>query len=172
MAIFDKRTPYERILDMFKKLPDEDREKFKADIEDIDKAEDEREIDKIEEDKADTTEKRDEKREEKDEESEEIGKEIEETEKGEEAIEEPKEEETEKEERGDELKDKSEEHEDLLAGMNARLKALEELVFTVFKTNDEKDRDVGVSGYGKSRIKDLKDDTREDDLIKILGGRA
>lgn len=47
-------------------------------VEDIEKAEDEREIDKIEEEKADTTEKADEKAEEKNEESEEIGKEVDE----------------------------------------------------------------------------------------------
>ena len=47
-------------------------------LEDIDKAEDEREIDKIEEDKADDVEKSDEKAEEVDEESEEIGKDVDE----------------------------------------------------------------------------------------------
>lgn len=158
MAIFDKRTPYEKVLEMFRKLPDEDREKFKADIEDIDKAEDEREIDKIEEEKADTTEERDEKREDKDEETEEIGKKFDETEEGEkEAL--------------DREEERADEHEDLLAGMNARIKALEEAFFTL-RRNDEENDDIGVSGYGKSRIKDLKEDTRADDLIKSLGGRA
>lgn len=55
-----------------------DAEEIKDKEEDIDKAEDEREIDKIEEDKADTTEKADEKAEEVKEESEEIGKDVDE----------------------------------------------------------------------------------------------
>ena len=51
-------------------------EKIKDKTEDIDKAEDEREIDKIERDKAETPEKRDEKAEEVREETHEIGKEV------------------------------------------------------------------------------------------------
>ena len=53
-------------------------EKIKDNTEDIDKAEDEREIDKIERDKAETPEKRDEKAEEVREETHEIGKEVDE----------------------------------------------------------------------------------------------
>ena len=53
-------------------------EKIKDKTEDIDKAEDEREIDKIERDKAETPEKRDEKAEEVREETHEIGKEVDE----------------------------------------------------------------------------------------------
>lgn len=53
-------------------------EKIKDKTEDIDKAEDEREIDKIERDKAETSEKRDEKAEEVREETHEIGKEVDE----------------------------------------------------------------------------------------------
>lgn len=55
---------------------DEGVEEVKATEEDINKAEDEREIDKIEEEKADNSEKRDEKAEEVNEESEEIGKKV------------------------------------------------------------------------------------------------
>lgn len=51
-------------------------QKIRDKEEDIDKAEDEREIDKIERNKADSTEKKDEKNEEVKEESEEIGKEV------------------------------------------------------------------------------------------------
>ena len=58
------------------KAPTEEQVEDK--VEDIEKAEDEREIDKIEEEKADTAEKADEKAEEKNEESEEIGKEVDE----------------------------------------------------------------------------------------------
>lgn len=53
-------------------------EKIKDKTEDIDKAEDEREIDKIERDKAETPEKRDEKAEEERGETQEIGKEVDE----------------------------------------------------------------------------------------------
>lgn len=53
-----------------------DEEEITAKEEDIDKAEDEREINEIEEEKADTPEKRDEKAEEKREETHEIGKEV------------------------------------------------------------------------------------------------
>lgn len=68
--------------ELFKKAFPEDKdaeeEKIKDKTEDIDKAEDEREIDKIERDKAETPEKRDEKAEEVREETHEIGKEVDE----------------------------------------------------------------------------------------------
>ena len=56
--------------------PEAGKEKIEEKVEDIDKAEDEREIDKIERDKAENPEKRDEKAEEVREETQEIGKEV------------------------------------------------------------------------------------------------
>ena len=63
----------EEILKAIDTLSDEDKAKLKAKVQDVEKAEDEREIDKIEEEKSDVPEVKDEKAEEVKEESEEIG---------------------------------------------------------------------------------------------------
>lgn len=76
MAFGFMKSPYEKLRDAYFSLSEEDRAKFKAELMDIDKAEDEREIDKIEEGKADNTEVADTKADEVNEESEEIGKDI------------------------------------------------------------------------------------------------
>ena len=68
----------EEILKAIDSLTEEDKAKVKAKVQDLDKAEDEREIDKIEEDKAETPEVADEKKEEVKEESDEIGKTVDE----------------------------------------------------------------------------------------------
>ena len=70
----------EEILKAIDTLSDEDKAKLKAKVQDVKKAEDEREIDKIEEEKSDVPEVKDEKSEEVKEESEEIGKEVDEVE--------------------------------------------------------------------------------------------
>lgn len=75
-----KKSAFERVVEMYNGLDDEEKAKVKEKITDVEKAEDEREIDKIEEEKAATTEKADEKREEVKEESEEVGKEVDEAE--------------------------------------------------------------------------------------------
>ena len=77
----DKDAEEEKIDDTIpNKTEDSEVKEVEDKVEDIDKAEDEREIDKIEEDKADTDEKADEKKEEVKEESEEIGKDVDEVE--------------------------------------------------------------------------------------------
>ena len=68
----------EEILKAIDSLPEEDKAKVKAKVQDLDKAEDEREIDKIEEEKSDVPEVKDEKAEDVKEESEEIGKDVDE----------------------------------------------------------------------------------------------
>ena len=78
MAIFGKKISLDEILKGIDALSPEEKEKVKAKMEDLDKAEDEREIDKIEEEKADDAEVKDEKGEEKEKESEEIGKNVDE----------------------------------------------------------------------------------------------
>lgn len=88
MGLFGKKkyTPDE-ILELINGLPENERAELKGKFDDLYKAEDEREIDKIEEDKADSPETADEKAEEVSEESEEIGKDVDEIEKeGEEDI--------------------------------------------------------------------------------------
>lgn len=81
MALFgSKKSPFEKLLDDYKNLPEEDKKKFHAEILDVEKAEDEREIDKVEEEKAESPEVKDEKAEEVKEESEEIGEKVDETE--------------------------------------------------------------------------------------------
>lgn len=81
MALFGKKTwSLDEVLKAIDTLSPEDKEKVKAKMEDLYKAEDEREVDKIEEEKTDSAEVKDEKGEEVDEESEEIGKDVDEVE--------------------------------------------------------------------------------------------
>ena len=72
--MFGKKLSLDDILKAIDNLPDEDKDKVKAKIDDLYKAEDEREIDKIEEEKE--PEDKDEKAEEVADESEEIGKDV------------------------------------------------------------------------------------------------
>lgn len=83
MAIFEKKPKkltLNEILNGIDNLSAEEKEKVHAKMQDLYKAEDEREIDKIEKDKADNTEDKDEKAEEEKGESEEIGKDVDEVE--------------------------------------------------------------------------------------------
>lgn len=75
-----KKLSLDEILNGLDDLTPEEKDKVKAKMDDLYKAEDEREIDKIEEKKADDTEVKDEKSEEKQEETEEIGKDVDEVE--------------------------------------------------------------------------------------------
>ena len=68
----------EEILKAIDTLSDEDKAKLKAKVQDVEKAEDEREIDKIEEEKSDVPEVKGEKAEEVKDESKEIGKDVDE----------------------------------------------------------------------------------------------
>lgn len=185
MALFgEKKSPVDKLWEAFDKLPDEDKASFRAKLEDIDKAEDEREIDKIEEEKAEEPEKADEKKEEVREESEEIGKEVDEAEEEKaEVDEEPKEAEAEvKEPIADEVveEDKAEEpmekvaeeekEHDLFAGFEARLKALEDKFLSLSEAEEPKD--IGVSGFGKQTKEDVYEDKRAEDIVRRLGGRA
>ena len=68
-----KKLTLDEILKGVDQLTPEEQEKVKAKMEDLYKAEDEREIDKVEEEKADSNEVKDEKKEEVSEENEEIG---------------------------------------------------------------------------------------------------
>ena len=90
---------------MLEGLSDEEKKELKAKLQDLYKAEDEREIDKVEEEKADDTDVAEEKREEVKEESEEIGKDVDETE---DEVEEDEEEESEPTEETDEEEDTDE----------------------------------------------------------------
>lgn len=79
MAIFGKKKlTLDEILEGIKDLSDEDKAKIGEKMKDLYKAEDEREIDKIEAEKSDDGEVKDEKAEEVSEESEEIGKDVDE----------------------------------------------------------------------------------------------
>lgn len=83
MGLFNKtqkKLTLDEILEGINNLSDEDKAKVKDKMQDLYKAEDEREIDKIEEDKAEDAETKDEKGEEVTEESEEIGKDVDEVE--------------------------------------------------------------------------------------------
>ncbi|MBO7214001.1 MAG: hypothetical protein J6V66_00740 [Clostridia bacterium] len=81
MALFgNKKLTLDEILKGIDELAPEDKDKVKEKLQDLNKAEDEREIDKIEEEKADDVEVKDEKKDEKEEETEEIGKDVDEVE--------------------------------------------------------------------------------------------
>lgn len=191
MALFGKKSPAEDIIKKFEALSDEDKEAVKKSLfgekaEDLEKAEDEREIDKIEEDKADDPEKADEKKEEVKEESEEIGKDVDEAkedEKTEDVQAETEETETEEptetvettegetEDNKADIEEYVKKHDEVMDGFNARLSALEEKLMSLFDTDKEDDKDYGISGEGKRNIV-TEDDVRSDDIIKKLGGYA
>lgn len=183
MALFGKKSPAEDIIKKFEALSDEDKEAVKKSLfgekaEDLEKAEDEREIDKIEEDKADDPEKADEKKEEVKEESEEIGKDVDEAEADEKTedvpteTEETAETETEKEEDKADIEEDVKKHDEVMDGFNARLSALEEKIMSLFDTDKkDDDKDYGISGEGKRTIV-TEEDNRSDDIIKKLGGFA
>ncbi len=78
--MFGKKRTLDEILKDIANLSDEDKAKIKDKMDDLYKAEDEREVDKIEEDKAKNPETKSEKKEEVEEESEEIGKDVDKTE--------------------------------------------------------------------------------------------
>ena len=103
--MFGKKRTLDEILKDIANLSDEDKAKIKDKMDDLYKAEDEREVDKIEEDKAENPETKSEKKEEVEEESEEIGKDVDETE---EEAEEDEKEETEPTEEPDEEEDTDE----------------------------------------------------------------
>lgn len=103
--MFGKKRTLDEILKDIANLSDEDKAKIKDKMDDLYKAEDEREVDKIEEDKAENPETKSEKKEEVEEESEEIGKDVDETE---DEAEEDEKEETEPTEEPDEEEDTDE----------------------------------------------------------------
>lgn len=155
MALFDKKSSAEKVINLYNSLTDEDKEKvknhFMEKVEDLEKAEDEREIDKIEEDKAETEPEKEEKKEEVTEESEEIGKDVTNAE-NEVVEEEPK--------------------KDIYEGFELRIKALEDKFDKVLSMTEPQDKDLGISGYGTRETDTYDRDTRYDDTIKKLGGKA
>lgn len=162
MALFDKKSGADKVIELFDKLSDEDKEIVKSHfgekVEDVEKAEDEREVDKIEEDKAETEEVKEDKAEDVKEESEEIGKDVDEAE-----AEEPEKEEHEIVE---------ERHEDIFEGLDARLKALEDKFEKLLEVKEPESKEIGISGYGSSEVDNQEVDERKDDMIKKLGGYA
>lgn len=182
MALFGKKSPAEDIIKKFEALSEEDKEAVRKSLfgkkaEDLEKAEDEREIDKIEEEKAENPEKADEKKEEVKEESEEIGKDVDEAEETEKTESVPTETEEEaeverKEEDKADIEEDVKKHDEVMDGFNARLSALEEKIMSLFDTDKkDDDKDYGISGEGKRTIVTEEDD-RSDDVIKKLGGYA
>lgn len=76
MSLFKKKPTLDEILKGIDELSDAEKEKVHAKMQDLYKAEDEREVDKIEEDKASDDETKDEKSKEVAEESKEIGEDV------------------------------------------------------------------------------------------------
>ena len=155
MALFDKRSPAEKLLDAYNKLSEEDKKEFNSHlqekVEDVEKAEDEREIDKVEEEKADTKEVKDEKAEEVAEESEEIGKDVKEGE-TEETAEEEKE--PEKEDEGEIEKaeeDVEEAKDNKIDALVEEFNIYKEKVDKLFAKLDELEEPEQSAGLGKQR---------------------
>ena len=155
MALFDKRSPAEKLLDAYNKLSEEDKKEFHSHlqekVEDVKKAEDEREIDKVEEEKADTKEVKDEKAEEVAEESEEIGKDVKEGE-TEETAEEEKE--PEKEDEGEIEKaeeDVEEAKDNKIDALVEEFNIYKEKVDKLFAKLDELEEPEQSAGLGKQR---------------------
>ena len=187
MALFGKKeAPFDKLMSIYNSLSDDEKSKFKSKLQDVEKAEDEREIDKIEEEKADTTEKADEKKEEKDEETKEIGKEVDEAEEMaesdektdtiDEAVDKAEDVAEDKDEtepsEPSESEEKSEAHEDVMAGIDARLRSLEEKFAELLTADEDGKKDYGASGYGQTVKTGYDEDARAEDDIKKLGGRA
>lgn len=161
MALFDKRSPAEKLLDAYNKLSEEDKKEFHSHleekVEDVKKAEDEREIDKVEEEKADNEEVKDEKAEEVAEESEEIGKDVKEGE-AEETAEEEKEPEAEAEKTEEDEGEIEKAEEDVKEAQDTKLDALleefnlyKEKVDKLFAKLDELEEPEQSAGLGKQR---------------------
>ena len=127
MALFGKKKlSLDEVLELVNTLTPEEKAQVKAKMEDLDKAEDEREIDKIEEKKSNDNEIKDEKGEEVNEESEEIGKDVDEVE---ETIKEESPEVEEKEEDQEDLGEVEEENkEEILSTLTNRVTELENQV--------------------------------------------
>lgn len=173
MALFDKKSPAEKVIELYNKLSDEDKMVVKTHFgekaTDLKKAEDERAIDKIEEEKADSEEVKEEKSEDLKEESEEIGKDVNE------AIADESEENKEVEEEQptpEEQEVVEERHEDIFDGLNARLKALEDKFSKMLDSKEPESKERGISGYGSSEVNNMDVDRRKEDMIKKLGGYA
>lgn len=156
MALFDKRSPAEKLLDAYNKLSEEDKKEFHSHlqekVEDVKKAEDEREIDKVEEEKADTKEVKDEKAEEVAEESEEIGKDVKEGE-TEETAEEEKEPEAEEDEGEIEKaeEDVEEAKDNKIDALVEEFNIYKEKVDKLFAKLDELEEPEQSAGLGKQR---------------------
>lgn len=195
---FGFKNPFDKIMDMYGSLSDDDKLKFKNSVMDIEKAEDEREIDSIEEQKADDTAVAEDKAEDVAEESAEIGKDIDAVEQAED-VNEPEQVETEEapadvdvsapetqvevpdNETTTELNEAPsidiQAMQTTLDGMNAKYSELEgkfnDLMQALAERGlTEKDADVGLSGYGKSDMAKTNSDERVSQLIKTLGGMA
>lgn len=167
MALFDKKSPAEKVIDLFDKLSDEDKEVVKSHFgkkaEDLEKAEDEREVDKVEEEKADSEEVKEDKAEDVKEESEEIGKDVDESEKEEDEAEANETDESKKEDEKGEI-EKAEE--DVDEAKDTRLEALldefniyKEKVDKLFAKLEELEEPEKQVGLGRQKsVEEAEDD--------------
>lgn len=163
MALFDKKSPAEKVIELFEKLSDDDKEIVKTHFgekaEDLEKAEDEREIDKEEEAKADNEEIKDEKSEDEKEETEQVAEDVD---KAEEEPEEKPEEEITEEDKG-EIEKAEEDVEDAkdnkLEALLEEFAIYKEKVDKLFAKLDELEEPAENVGLGKQRsVEEAKDD--------------
>ena len=137
-----KKLTLDEILKGVDQLTPEEQEKVKAKMEDLYKAEDEREIDKIEEEKADDREVKEEKAEDVSEESEEIGKDVDDVENEVEDNETASEEETEVKEHENQDAEKWEMVEKRLSALEEFMKGYSREPKETDKTESEKLNDL------------------------------
>ena len=183
MGLFSKKYTPDEIMELINALPEDKRAEVKAKMDDLYKAEDEREIDRIEEDKTDSPETADEKAEEVKEESEEIGKDVDEIEEeGTEDIETEEKPETEVEEAPEVEETKAEtdfdekdnvaemvkQLTDRLAGIEERLSALDELKAAMDDYVGKQKEAFGYRGTSTGEAKRYEDMSADELKAHIL----
>lgn len=139
--MFGKKITLDDILKGIDNLSDEEKAKVRDKMADLYKAEDEREIDKVEREKADSDEKADEKGEEESEESEEIGKDVDEVE--EDFEDEPEETEKTEEEKPAVTEEPKDENAKTLAAIVERLDRIEAALGESMRSPKEADEKAG-----------------------------
>lgn len=181
MAIFSKKRTLDDILKDIDALSPEEKAEIGKKMQDLYKAEDEREIDKIEETKADSAEVADEKAEEVKDESEVIGKDVDEVEKevkaDETPAEEAKTEDVEKEPvEGEADPEKADKTAEVLKGITDRLGALEGVISELTELKEKMDEYVKKqeesfgykSDFGSDGNKSMDDMSAEELKHKLL----
>lgn len=146
--------------EMLRSLSDSEKKELHAKLQDLYKAEDEREIDKIEREKADNSEKKDEKYSEEKQESKEIGKDVDELE---DKIKKEK-----QDSRDDKQEEKAKDHSEEIAELKAMFRELNDKVEKAMGNKLDNAREkYGLSSKGGTES--AKEKFTDEDVNKLLG---